>query len=347
MSLTLARPPVRRSTTRRLGTGLNRALLVRSNGRRDDLKANQIQWGWKADQPASATIQTSSQLAADATAWEHEIEIHRSGELMWAGPLIGTSDQNGLATLTALDLAGWGTGTVLDTDRAYLGADWATIAHHLLVGAALDGVRVSGVDLALSGVYGSLVISGAELRTVTDALQAAAPFVDIVAVGRRIVIDGRPPTARDVVGTLVEGDLSSLSRTWTDGYQSPDVAYVKGAGGLVGRYPAASVSRRSAHHVVATSVDRSDLTTQVEVDAAARARWESQPTTPHIDVGNGRIMPGAAIGLADAFPGQLVRCVVPHLGRTVSVLARIVEVNVSQAGAVEETVSMSLSSLTT
>lgn len=345
-------PEPRTARQGQLGCGTNEAWLVDRKGRRTKLHVAALSYQYSIDKAgvgSAACTLTNNPVLQSARNWVHEVEFTRDGQAVWVGPLIGTrfDPATGIVTIGALDLTGWASVTAVKTARSYLNMDWVHIVQHLLMHDALDGVRVDGVEVYPSYVYGSLVIGANELRYVVDAVKGGEAVLDTVAWNRRIIIDGRLPAQQPRVGLITDKDLGQRPQVWTDGMQQPDVVFVKGANGVVGRYPAeGSPTLRDVPHPVESVVDRSDLTSQSEVEAAAAARWRSQPATYHIDLGQGQLLPKAAVTFDKLVPGAIVRAVVSALGETVATSQRIAEVTVKEEQSTAEVVTASFTSVT-
>lgn len=303
-----------RTAGARLGCGQLEAKLYSPSGRViGNLGASTIDFNRDMDRYSlcvCTAITKGNRTVQAVRSWEHEIEITRDGVPVWAGPVTGYSELDGVATVTASDVTAWSQVDVVRNDRTYLEIDWSLIALDLLFELSMPGVRTAQPEVHLSDVLGTLDLQRSHLWTTADAIKQAATFIDWTTINRTVIIDGRPSELRPIVGTISDDHIVTKVRTWSEGFQDPDIIWIRGGGGLVGRFPLEGHETLRGPKPVEIVMDRSDLVTQSDVDAAAKTTFGGFSGSLHFEIGaNTRLLPDTPITFDNLVPSRIVRVV--------------------------------------
>jgi hypothetical protein len=140
---------------------------------------------------AVAQLAGCCQLLADVFPWEHELQLMRDGQEVWAGPVTATSFSPNSIVVEASDLFVWFERRLLD-EGFDMEDDLAAIFEQT-VKAALrrdESPNVS-ISTADTGVFGRRIVENDGLQRAADLLrELSRTAVDFTVVGRQILVGG-------------------------------------------------------------------------------------------------------------------------------------------------------------
>lgn len=237
--------------------------------------------------------------------WRHELEIHRSGHLVWAGPILNikADPRTGQADISAKDLSAWWAKRFLLQDFNFLGTDLATIfAAYVNYTQIVDPY---GLDVATTptGILGDRTVIG------RSVLSAANELSELDRTGVDWTIANRTAF---VGGTTINGRNSRIPTVFTDeSFRDPPITrlsgdgqgndwYVKGrSDDDLGRYTSSDddgvliMSKRTEYSIE----DKNSA------DAAARGAWERSHDPLTYVEGDNALASSAEVDIQELLPG--------------------------------------------
>lgn len=156
--------------------------------------------------------------------WRHELEIHRSGHLVWAGPILNikADPRTGQADISAKDLSAWWAKRFLLQDFNFLGTDLATIFEAYVNYTQLVDPYGLEVTTTPTGILGDRTVIG------RSVLSAANELSELDRTGVDWTIANRTAF---VGGTTINGRNSRIPTVFTDeSFRDPPITRLSGDG---------------------------------------------------------------------------------------------------------------------
>jgi len=237
--------------------------------------------------------------------WRHELEIHRSGHLVWAGPILNikADPRTGQADISAKDLSAWWAKRFLLQDFNFLGTDLATIFEAYVNYTQLVDPYGLEVTTTPTGILGDRTVIG------RSVLSAANELSELDRTGVDWTIANRTAF---VGGTTINGRNSRIPTVFTDeSFRDPPITrlsgdgqgndwYVKGrSDDDLGRYTSSDgdgvliMSKRTEYSIE----DKNSA------DAAARGAWERSHDPLTYVEGDNALASSAEVDIQELLPG--------------------------------------------
>lgn len=244
-------------------------------------------------------------ILSEIQPWRHELEIHRSGHLVWAGPItnIKADPRTGQADITAKDLSAWWAKRFLLQDFNFIGTDLATIFAAYVNYTQL--VDPYGLDVATTptGILGDRTVIG------KSVLSAANELSELDRTGVDWTIANRTAF---VGGTTINGMNSRIPTVFTDeSFREPPTTrlsgdgqgnlwYIKGrADEDLGQYGGTD----SDGVLIMAKRTEYSIEDKSSADAAARGAWErSHDSLTYIE-GDNALAASAEVDIQELVPG--------------------------------------------
>lgn len=257
-----------------------------------------VVFGLAADGPSRC-----ADVLAKLRGWRHELELYRSGDLCWAGPVMDVLANPGqeTATVTARDYSAWWSKRLVLADLIFRGVDLATIMADVLAYAfATDdpGIDVSALP---TGILGDRTYAGSDAAKVSAVLEELARTgVDWTVAGRTFFVGGTEITAGRLPGRLTDEHFATPPQTRRGGAGMVNDAYVRG-NGLLGHYGGPDPDGVLLQDVA----DENTIEDQGSADAAAKTWWErAHEPMPYLE-GDNDLDPSAPLTMGELVPGLL------------------------------------------
>ncbi len=237
--------------------------------------------------------------------WRYELEIHRSGHLVWAGPILNikADPRTGQADISAKDLSAWWAKRFLLQDFNFLGTDLATIFEAYVNYTQLVDPYGLEVTTTPTGILGDRTVIG------RSVLSAANELSELDRTGVDWTIANRTAF---VGGTTINGRNSRIPTVFTDeSFRDPPTTrlsgdgqgndwYVKGrSDDDLGRYTSSDddgvliMSKRTEYSIE----DKNSA------DAAARGAWERSHDPLTYVEGDNALAASAEVDIQELLPG--------------------------------------------
>lgn len=241
--------------------------------------------------------------------WRHDIEVHRDGELEWAGPLVGrrrtTTGDN--VTLQAVDRLGWSRVRRLRTTRSLTGEPCHLLLRVLADSLGLDEDPVELVPRLIdTGLVRDLAWTSQDGRFGWDLIRVLADSVlDLTVVGTTLHA-GLTTVGVEPVARIRQRDLSAELEIVEDGWATG--TNVAARGETLGVWPpeVGGIPVNRTIGLVDAVIDRTDLTTASTLTTAAREAWQ-QRSSARVAISpdsSGQLLPGAKVDFSQLIPGS-------------------------------------------
>ena len=242
-------------------------------------------------------------VLAQLRGWRYELELYRSGDLCWAGPVMDVlaNPGEGTATVTAKDYSAWWAKRLVLRDLIFRGADLATIMAAVLAYAFETddpGIDVSALP---TGIVGDRTYAASDAAKVSAVLEELARTgIDWTVAGRTFFVGGTEITAGRLPGRLTDEHFASPPQTRLGGGGMVTDAYVRG-NGVIGHHGGADPDGVLLQDVA----DENTIEDQGSANAAAKTWWErAHEPMPYLE-GDNDLAPSAPFTMEELVPGLL------------------------------------------
>lgn len=270
-------------------------------------------WGRKSNATSSAAVTVATgDRAVNAALREvdpsvTELEIWRSGELVWSGPTKDLLDQrDGTALITADDVSMYVLAERIAVPHAWVDVDLATIFAELVAEAlAADDPRSFDLTVTPTGIAGTRAIAETDVKLVGNELgELSRTAVDWTVTAARWWVSGREPGAGYVLPVMLTDDAFAEPPKIRVSRSAMATEVVVRGNSVVGRWGG---PRADDGVLIQKAVDESSIADEASATAAARTLWDRiREPVVIVEGSNARLDPRAPVAIQTLIPGALV-----------------------------------------